>query len=47
MTATKVVPYRSGTEFQEGLDTAVDWLVNDNLDFACVYTNQPDKAGHR
>lgn len=47
MTATKVTPYSDGVEFADAVDIVLDWLHTDKLDFACLYTDEPDGAGHK
>lgn len=47
ITATKVTPFQRDVNIDDGLLQAVNWLNTDNVDFACVYTDQPDKTGHR
>ena len=47
VTVSKVTPFRSGVEFREAIDTVVSWFALDNIELACLYTDQPDKHGHR
>ncbi|XP_067930631.1 ectonucleotide pyrophosphatase/phosphodiesterase family member 5-like [Watersipora subatra] len=46
-TASIVVPFASNTEFESGVDAVVEWMSKDNVDFANLYTNQPDHDGHQ
>lgn len=46
ITATKVVDYDEEVSFEEGVEVVLDWLSEDKLDLVCMYTDEPDKAGH-
>lgn len=46
MTATKVEPYEEHVELKDSLNTAIDWLTEDDIDLVCLYTDEPDGIGH-
>ncbi|XP_067126662.1 ectonucleotide pyrophosphatase/phosphodiesterase family member 5-like [Centruroides vittatus] len=39
--------YNIKTPFEKRIDTAVNWLANDQVEIALVYFNQPDNIGHK
>lgn len=46
--STKLTPFKSGWEFEDSADIVSEWFIEDDqLQLACLYTNQPDKDGHR
>lgn len=47
MTPNIYFKYNNTISMETRIETAVEWLANDQADVALVYFNQPDKTGHK
>lgn len=47
VTVSKVTPFQDGQHFRLAIDVVTDWFISDGIQFACLYTDDPDKTGHR
>uniref|UniRef100_K7F471 Ectonucleotide pyrophosphatase/phosphodiesterase 7 n=1 Tax=Pelodiscus sinensis TaxID=13735 RepID=K7F471_PELSI len=39
--------YNNETEWQQNIDTVMDWFLKDGLDFVTLYFGEPDSTGHK
>lgn len=39
--------YNIKTPFEKRIETAINWLANDQVELALIYFNQPDNIGHK
>ncbi|XP_067929853.1 ectonucleotide pyrophosphatase/phosphodiesterase family member 5-like [Watersipora subatra] len=46
-TASIVIPFAYNAEFEDSMEVVVQWMAEEEVDFACLYTDQPDSDGHK
>lgn len=44
---SKVTPFEYDADHELAIDVVVNWFAEDEIEFGCLYMNEPDSTGHK